>query len=148
VPRLAASPARVVATLRDEDAEPGSAVRTVLEAVRRRGLVEFVRLGGLAAAETRELVADLAGYSIPADLVKKVADGSEGSPFFVEEILRHYRSDAALRGQQDTAAVSGAGAFARRRGAGRVGDEELARGMTDHVLGRFGPPPSDATPQG
>jgi DNA-binding winged helix-turn-helix (wHTH) protein len=69
LPRLAASRTRVVATLRDEDAEPGSTVRTALEALRRRGLVEFVRLGGLAAAETRTLGASLAGPSIPAYLV-------------------------------------------------------------------------------
>ena len=111
LPRLAASKARVVATLRDEDAEPGSTVRTSLEALRRRGLVEFVPLGGLGAAETRELVAGLAGPSIAADLVDKIADGSEGSPFFVEEILRHYRNDTAGTGAGDPTAGSHSGLF-------------------------------------
>lgn len=111
LPRLAASQARVVATLRDEDAEPGSTVRTLLEALRRRGLVEFVGLGGLGATETRELVAGLAGPSIAADLVEKIADGSEGSPFFVEEILRHYRNDSARIAAGDARPGPHAGLF-------------------------------------
>ncbi len=93
-PQLGASSVQLVATLREEDAEPGSAVRNALEALRRRGIVVEVPLRGLAANETREMVADLAGPSVPSAVVARIADSSEGSPFFVEEILRHYGQDA------------------------------------------------------
>ncbi|HYD49588.1 MAG TPA: hypothetical protein VEB21_14630, partial [Terriglobales bacterium] len=94
LPRLAASRAHVLASLRDEDAPPGSPVRVALDTLMRRSLVELIPLSGLPPPDRRELIAHLGGAAMPQDLVDRIAQSSEGSPFFIEEILRQYSGTA------------------------------------------------------
>ncbi len=42
----------------------------------------------LPSRETEELVRELVGEALPAELVERVAERSAGNPLFVEELLR------------------------------------------------------------
>lgn len=97
VPRLQGTGASVVATLRDEDAPKGSSVRLALDALSRRNLVRLLPLQPMPAADARELVTQLAGTSLSAALIDRIAQDSEGSPFFAEEMVRCYAQSEASR---------------------------------------------------
>lgn len=68
---------------------PDQAARTALQALTRDGLVQALPLSALPAPEARELIRQVGGDSIPTPIIERIATGSEGNPFFIEELLRH-----------------------------------------------------------
>jgi class 3 adenylate cyclase/tetratricopeptide (TPR) repeat protein len=52
----------------------------------------------LPARETEELVRELVGEALPAELVERVAERSAGNPLFVEELLRTWAGVGILAG--------------------------------------------------
>jgi DNA-binding winged helix-turn-helix (wHTH) protein/tetratricopeptide (TPR) repeat protein len=88
-PRLLQAGAVVLTTLRDEEAPAHSPVRTVLQALARDGLLRALPLEALPAQQAQQLIRQVGGDSIPTPVIERIARGSEGNPFFIEEILRH-----------------------------------------------------------
>lgn len=58
-----------------------------LAELRRSRAVERFSLSGLGEAEVAELIAGRTGQQAPRGFVRRVADRSEGNPFFIEELL-------------------------------------------------------------
>jgi predicted ATPase len=87
-PRLLAAGAAVLATMRNDDA-PDPAPGAVLQALARDGLLRTLALDGLPAPEARQLIRQVGGDAIPTPIIERLAAGSEGNPFFIEELLRH-----------------------------------------------------------
>jgi class 3 adenylate cyclase/tetratricopeptide (TPR) repeat protein len=54
----------------------------------------------LAPRETEELVRELVGEALPADLVARVAERSAGNPLFVEELLRTWAAVGILAAEE------------------------------------------------
>ncbi|HVW33346.1 MAG TPA: protein kinase, partial [Acidimicrobiia bacterium] len=91
----AAVDARVVltATLRDPEAEDGDPIAEALtELGRARGALRL-RLAPLSYDEVREMLENIAGQKLETPderaLVSAIHEESAGSPYFVEEIVRH-----------------------------------------------------------
>ncbi len=55
---------------------------------RVRGALTQLSLGPLSDEETTEIVRSVAGGALPVELERRIADKSEGNPFFTEEITR------------------------------------------------------------
>ena len=93
-PRLPSLPLAVVATYRD--AEVGPALARTFETLHRRDRAERLLLGGMAGRETGEIVRALAGQEPPPALVDELHAGTEGNPFFLEEVLRDLVEEGRL----------------------------------------------------
>jgi predicted ATPase/DNA-binding winged helix-turn-helix (wHTH) protein len=94
-PRIAARPALLVVTLRDDEVGTDPRLRAVVAGLAREAMGETMRLQGLSEAAARALVHALGGDQTPAPVVDRIVAVSEGNPFFIEETVRHL-SDLAL----------------------------------------------------
>jgi transcriptional regulator with XRE-family HTH domain len=79
----------VLATYQDSEVPPGSLLAATLADLRRAGVVEAVRLGGLGLEDVAELLARLDRGPPRPGLARSVLERTGGNPFFVEEVLRH-----------------------------------------------------------
>jgi DNA-binding CsgD family transcriptional regulator/tetratricopeptide (TPR) repeat protein len=87
VSRLRAQRLLLVATYRSDDLHRRHPLRQTLAELLRLPAVERLELAPLDAAESRELVAALAELPMPDELVARMAERSEGNPFFAEELV-------------------------------------------------------------
>jgi class 3 adenylate cyclase/DNA-binding SARP family transcriptional activator/tetratricopeptide (TPR) repeat protein len=72
-----------------------------LAELRRARALAQLSLSGLGEAEVAELIEERAGQQAPRGFVRRVADRSEGNPFFIEELLH----DVGAEADWDAAAV-------------------------------------------
>jgi transcriptional regulator with XRE-family HTH domain len=79
----------VVVTYQGSEVPPGSLVAATLADLRRAGVVEDIRLGGLGLDEVAELLARRERGRPRPRLARSVLERTGGNPFFVEEVLRH-----------------------------------------------------------
>lgn len=92
--RIAARPALVVVTLRDDDVVAAPRLRAVVAGLARES-ARGMRLEGLSETAAHALVRALGGDRMPAPVADRIVAVSEGNPFFIEETVRHL-SDLAL----------------------------------------------------
>ncbi len=95
-PRLAGMPLLMVGTYRDAEADMGEAFAKTMPTLVRQRLAERVQVKQLAEPAVADLLAALGGADPPATLVGAVHRGTEGNPFFVEEVFRHLSEEGAL----------------------------------------------------
>jgi DNA-binding SARP family transcriptional activator/class 3 adenylate cyclase/tetratricopeptide (TPR) repeat protein len=81
------APLMVLGTYRPVEVDDEHALAAALAELRRSRVVERLSLSGLGEAEVAELIAGRAGRQAPPGFVRRVADRSEGNPFFIEELL-------------------------------------------------------------
>ena len=114
--------------------EGSDALVSLLAALHREGLLERIDLGGLDAAETGALVAELGGRPAAPEFVAELHEETDGNPFFIEEVLRHLAGagDVALR---DAGVPDGVREVTGRRLA-RLGDPALGMLSVASVVGR------------
>ena len=96
VDNLGGLPILLVATLR---AEPGPALGLAHAADRRRAAT-VTKLGPLRAAAVRAIAADfltVPADQVPTEVVRRLADGGEGNPYLVEELLAEMVGSGLLR---------------------------------------------------
>ena len=96
----------VLGTVRDGDADRAPALRATLADLRREHRVQRVRLSGLAEPAATELVTELAGRELPAEVVRRVQEQTEGNPFFIEEVMAHLHETRAFEVLDEPAAAS------------------------------------------
>ena len=94
------APLMVLATYRPVEVGDGHPLADALAELRRARTVEQMSLAGLGEAEVGELIAARAGRKVPHGFVRRVAQRSEGNPFFIEELLH----DVDAETDWDTAA--------------------------------------------
>ncbi|MBV9846345.1 MAG: AAA family ATPase [Kutzneria sp.] len=85
--RLRSQRLLVVVTFRGDELHRRHPLRPVIAELVRLTSVERIQLEPLTRAETMELVRALADENVPETALRRIADRSEGNPFFVEELL-------------------------------------------------------------
>jgi tetratricopeptide (TPR) repeat protein len=88
-------PALVVGTYRP--GEPSPAFADALAELRREDRFDRLALDGLAEHDVDALVTAWLGHDAPEALTGAVCSETDGNPFFVEELLRHYAESAGPR---------------------------------------------------
>ncbi len=78
----------VLGTLRLGEAGAGGPLASLLEALRRDGLLAEIELGPLDEAETATLAGHAAGRALPAGVAARLYAETEGNPLFVVETVR------------------------------------------------------------
>ncbi len=103
--RLASSyePLLVVGTYRAQDLGPDHALREVLAELSREHLSDHLSLTALSIEEATDMITALSGAPAAGAVIKALYEGTEGSPFFLEEMVRQLQSEA--RDLRDPAAV-------------------------------------------
>ena len=91
------APLLVLGTHRSSDLDRAHPLAALLTDLGREELVERIELRGLGRAEVGELMRDWVGQSTRAELDRTLLDDTQGNPFFVEELLRHFAESGALR---------------------------------------------------
>ncbi|MFI5037232.1 MAG: AAA family ATPase [Solirubrobacterales bacterium] len=88
------APLMVLGTYRPVEVSDEHPLAEALAELRRSRAVERLSLSGLGEAEVAELIAGRTGQQAPRGFVRRVADRSEGNPFFIEELLHDVGEEA------------------------------------------------------
>ncbi len=88
------APLMVLGTYRPVEVSDEHPLAETLAELRRSRAVERLSLPGLGEAEVAELIASRASQEAPRGFVRRVADHSEGNPFFIEELLHDLGAEA------------------------------------------------------
>jgi DNA-binding SARP family transcriptional activator/tetratricopeptide (TPR) repeat protein len=79
------------------DTEPGNAgVRDLIADLRRETSVDEIHLAGLDECESAALIADRVGSRPSSSVVQTLHGETDGNPFFLEELVRHFSRDTRL----------------------------------------------------
>ena len=100
VSRLGASRVCLVATYRDSELGRYDALRRTVGMVRDHGHALRLSLRGLDAEQTAELVEVYAGHQLQVEgrrLAATIHEQSSGNPFFIGELLRHFRDIGVVK---------------------------------------------------
>ena len=104
-----------------------AALESAVAELGRDGLLRTLELGGLPESEAKELVTLRAGGTPPHGLMRALYVETEGSPLFLQELVRHLVDSGVTPDQ------AGPGELAR------VGLPEGVRGLISRRLGRVTP---------
>ncbi|MFL5781413.1 MAG: AAA family ATPase [Thermoleophilaceae bacterium] len=79
----------VVVTFRDTELAARGELVAALAELRRARVLHELQLGGLAGDAVAELIAAQSGAAAEESFARRVAERTDGNPFFIEELLRH-----------------------------------------------------------
>ncbi|HLB20502.1 MAG TPA: AAA family ATPase, partial [Solirubrobacteraceae bacterium] len=88
------APLMVLGTYRPVEVDDEHPLARALAELRRSRTVERLSLSGLGEVAVAELIAGRSGQQPPRGFVRRVADRSEGNPFFIEELLHDVGAEA------------------------------------------------------
>jgi DNA-binding SARP family transcriptional activator/tetratricopeptide (TPR) repeat protein len=86
----------IVGTYREAEVLTGEPLAELVADLRRTRRLERIRLRGLDEDEVADLVAFYSGSDAPETLRRTVHEGTDGNPFFVEEVMRHLVESGTL----------------------------------------------------
>ena len=89
-------PVMIVGTSRHFEPDPAGRLARTLDELTRRHTLERVSLRGLSETGVKEMLRALSGHEPPQPIVKLFHNGTEGNPFFVEELFMHLREQGKL----------------------------------------------------
>ena len=89
-------PMLMIGTYRDVDLEVGRPCARMLESLLRQKLGTRILLRRLPVAGVEEMLTALGAQQPPPSLTRVVFEGTEGNPFFVEEVFRHLAEEGKL----------------------------------------------------
>jgi DNA-binding SARP family transcriptional activator/tetratricopeptide (TPR) repeat protein len=141
------APLMVLGTYRPVEVDDEHPLAEALAELRRSRALERRSLSGLGELEVAELIAGRAGQQAPHGFVRRVAERSEGNPFFIEELLHDVGADAdwdvAAGGVPDsikdlvTRRLRGLGDDCRQAlSVAAVTGRDFELGVLEHVLDR------------
>ena len=93
---VAGVPMLMIGTYRDVDLEAGRPCARMLESLLRQKLGSRILLRRLPVAGVEEMLAALGAQPPPPSLTRVVFEGTEGNPFFIEEVFRHLAEEGKL----------------------------------------------------
>ncbi len=93
---VAGMPMLMIGTYRDVDLEVGRPCARMLESLLRQKLATRILLRRLPVAGVEEMLTALGAQQPPPSLTRVVFEGTEGNPFFVEEVFRHLAEEGKL----------------------------------------------------
>ena len=94
---VAGMPMLMIGTYRDVDLEVGRPCARMLESLLRQKLGTRILLRRLPVAGVEQMLTALGAQQPPPSLTRVVFEGTEGNPFFVEEVFRHLARRQAVR---------------------------------------------------
>lgn len=89
-------PVLILGTYRDAELEAAHPLNRTLEELIRQRLVNRVSLKPLSQTNVQALLEALSGQAPPARLAQAIYQGTEGNPFFVEEVFQHLVEEGKL----------------------------------------------------
>jgi class 3 adenylate cyclase/tetratricopeptide (TPR) repeat protein len=95
-PWLREMSALMVCTYRDVDVDIANSLADILENLRRRRLAHWINLKRLPEAGVSAMLRARSGSEPPSALVRNIYNGTEGNPFFVEEVFRNLCDEGTL----------------------------------------------------
>jgi serine/threonine protein kinase/tetratricopeptide (TPR) repeat protein len=93
---VAGMPMLLIGTYRGVDLEVGRPCARMLESLLRQKLGTRILLRRLPVAGVEEMLTALGAQPPPPSLTRVVFEGTEGNPFFVEEVFRHLAEEGKL----------------------------------------------------
>ncbi len=93
---VAGMPMLMIGTYRDVDLEVGRPCARTLESLLRQKLGTRILLRRLQVTGVEEMLTALGAQPPPPSLTRVVFEGTEGNPFFVEEVFRHLAEEGKL----------------------------------------------------
>src|SRR5260370_6591145 len=120
----------IVGTYRDYELDPGGPLAATLDELTRLHLLRRITLGGLSQPAVAEMIAALSDRDPPSAVVDFIYLGTEGNPFFVEELFLHLLERGKLMDSQ--------GEFRRDLKLARVDGPESLRLVIGRRLSRLG----------
>ncbi len=115
------APLCLIGTYRESDVGRTHPLTEVLAELRREEGVTRVALHGLDEERVRQFIGNWIGRESPPSLTRLVAGNTEGNPFFIGEVLRHFAETGALARVETNAGAQtrdDLGGLARRRPRG------------------------------
>jgi tetratricopeptide (TPR) repeat protein len=100
VQTVATVPTLMIGTYRDVEVEATRPFIKTLETLVRQKQVSRMLLRRLPLAGVEAMLGSMSGQAAPASLARIVFDGTEGNPFFVEEVFRHLAEEGKLFNEQ------------------------------------------------
>ena len=94
----------MLGTYRDVELDLQRPFAQVLETLARQRLAKRITVRRLPETSVREMLVALGGPSPPPALVESIFAGTEGNPFFVEEVFHHLAEEGVLFGDQEPGA--------------------------------------------
>ncbi len=94
--RVAGVPMLMIGTYRDVDLEAGRPCARMLESLLRQKVASRILLRRLPVAGVEEMLTALGAQPPPPSLTRVVFEGTEGNPFFIEEVFRHLAEEGKL----------------------------------------------------
>ena len=94
--RISQMPVLIVGTYRDVDLDVERPFADMLETLTRQRSARRIVLRRLNGDDVVGMLEALSGLVPPASLVKVIYTGTEGNPFFVEEVFHHLREEGQL----------------------------------------------------
>ena len=82
-------PVMIVATYRDHELKPGGSLAATLDELTRLHLLQSIALEGLPQSGVAEMIRELSDREPPKTVVDFIYSGTDGNPFFVEELFLH-----------------------------------------------------------
>jgi tetratricopeptide (TPR) repeat protein len=80
----------MIGTFREGELNPANSLGDTLGGLTRLQLLERISLRGLSEEAVSDMVAALSGQQPPTSLVSLFYSNTEGNPFFVEELFKHF----------------------------------------------------------
>jgi tetratricopeptide (TPR) repeat protein len=82
-------PVMIIGTFRDNELTAAGPLAQALDSFTRLHLLERITLRGLSQDAVFDMIRTLSGQEPPASLVNAIYSGTEGNPFFIEELFKH-----------------------------------------------------------
>jgi tetratricopeptide (TPR) repeat protein len=95
---IAKTPVIIVGTFRDNEVEASGGLAQTLDELHRIHVLQRISLRGLPEDGVAEMIRALSGKQAPQAVVDLIYSGTEGNPFFVEELFRHLAERGRLVG--------------------------------------------------
>ena len=103
-PHLEQMPMLMLGTYRDVELDLQRPFAQVLETLTRQRLAKRITVRRLPETSVREVLVALGWPSPPPALVESIFAGTEGNPFFVEEVFHHLAEEGVLFGDREPGA--------------------------------------------
>ena len=127
---VAKAPVMVLGTYRDNELDRAGGLAVTLDACTRLQVLERIDLANLSRRAAAEMIAALSRREPPAAVVDVIYSGSDGNPFFVEELFQHLKERGKL--------LDSNGEFRRDLGLDHSEVPESLRLIIGRRLGRLG----------
>ncbi len=93
---IANLPVMIVGTYRDDELDAAAPLAQTLDELRRIHMLNHLALRGLPESAVARMIRALSGHEPPPSIVTLFHTGTDGNPFFVEELYRHLVERAQL----------------------------------------------------